>query len=67
MKRHRTECPGKTRKRNTGTVLTSTRSPRRWHVSERAPEPAVVTADLPATPMEPMHGIRLPGVSTGDQ
>ena len=56
MKRYRNEYPRKTRVPTSGTPLTSPRSLRRWHVSERAPESAVAPKDQPVTPMEPMHG-----------
>jgi RNA polymerase primary sigma factor len=56
MKRYRSECKGKTRVPTSGSPLTSTRSLRRWRVSERAPESAVAPAAETATPTEPMHG-----------
>jgi RNA polymerase primary sigma factor len=56
MKRHQTECVRKTGNRTSGTVLTSTRSPRRWSVPDAAPVPAVAPTEEPAAPLEPLHG-----------
>ena len=56
MKRYRNECAKKTRVQTSGTSLTTTRSQRRWRVSEREPASAVAPADQIATSNEPMHG-----------
>ncbi len=64
MKRHRIECERKAGKRTSGTLLTSTRSPRRWRAEERvaasAParvaESAAAPAEESAVPLESLHG-----------
>jgi RNA polymerase primary sigma factor len=63
MKLNRNQCEKRNTRRNQPVRLTSARTPRRWHVSEREPEAAVAKTE-PKTEVTPAEQPRAPWEST---